>query len=325
MGCNGTWAPTTLSIFTASMSSIFCVIASLGNVLIVLVVVKDPLRKLRSPFLYFVVNLAISDLIVGMIGMPVSVYTHTIESLGKLDDDTAKVFHMSFLISVTASILNLIALSVDRYVAITFPLKYRKYLSWRRCWAISSLIWLFSVTVPFAYLKLGFIDYLMVYANSGIVIAFVILTFTSFRIQRFLRAQTHHMKKQIRTNTTAAEEFLLKRLVMEKKVTRVFVIILILFIATYVPATIMIYILQYCVKCNCTFRHYLRDFEFLLIASNSCMNPFVYTVRFKPFRQSVGHLYRSCKRRFLCTVEKSYVSTATTSTNSTTPLSDKKD
>ncbi|XP_057305315.1 uncharacterized protein LOC130642243 [Hydractinia symbiolongicarpus] len=315
MTCNGVWAPKGLSIFTATSSVFLSLVTSIGNALIVVVVVKDPLRKLRSPFLYFIVNLAISDLIVGVITMPISVYTHTIESLRILGNDTVQVFHMSFFISVTASILNLIALSVDRYVAITFPLKYRKYLSWRRCWAISAGIWLFSLTVPFAYIKIGFIDYLMVFANSGIVVALIILVVTYLRIYKFLRVQTRNMKKQLRTTSTAAEEFLLKRLIMEKKVTRVFIIVLVLFIVTYVPATIMIYILQYCPDCDCTFRHYLRDLEFLLIAFNSCMNPFVYTMRFKPFRQSIGCIYRSFKRLFIKDIQKPHSSSVINSNN----------
>ena len=187
-------------------------------------------------------------MVVGAINQPIAAYTHTLEYFRQLDNTTAKVSHITFFISVTASILSLIALSVDRYVGITYPLKYREYLSWFRCGCISVSIWLFSLSIPMLYFKLGFIEYLLVYANSGILVAFITLVFTYIRIYKFLRKNTHQMKQHLGASSTAAEEFMLKRLVMEKKVTRVFLIVLILFFGTYLPPTVMIYILQYCPK-----------------------------------------------------------------------------
>ncbi|XP_057304030.1 melanocortin receptor 5-like [Hydractinia symbiolongicarpus] len=298
--CKNVWAPTGLSIFTATSSAIFAIIASLGNMLIVVVVIKDPLKKLRSPFLYFVVNLAVSDLIVGMVTMPISVYTHITEALVILEKYPLlrRTLHLSFFISVSASILNLMALSIDRYITITFPLKHKKYLCWKRCWAISAGIWLFSLTVPFAYIKIGFIDYLLVFTNYGIILTFIILVITYVRIYRFLRIQTAKMKKQLRITSSSVEDSHLDRCMVERKVTRVFITILAIFIATYIPATIMIYILQYCKTCDCTFRHYLRDLQFLLISLNSCLNPFIYLLRFQPFQESTERIYRSFKQRF---------------------------
>jgi len=55
------------------MISVFAIV---GNSLIIVLVIKDPLNKLRSPFNYFLVNLAVSDLIIGVVTMPISFYVH---------------------------------------------------------------------------------------------------------------------------------------------------------------------------------------------------------------------------------------------------------
>ena len=51
--------------------------------MIIVAVAVNPLKKLRSPFNYFVVNLAAADLIVGMISMPFGLYNHSQEYLMK--------------------------------------------------------------------------------------------------------------------------------------------------------------------------------------------------------------------------------------------------
>ena len=287
MECGDVWAPKELSAFTATITGIIFIVGTIGNALIVFIVIKDPLKKLHTPFNYFIVNLAVSDLIVDSIVNPLAVYTHVLEYLGKLDNTTVKVLHISFFISVTASILSLIALSVDRYVAITIPLKYRKYLNWFKCGCISVGIWLFSLSIPFLYFKFGFNNYFMVYANSGILVGLCVLIFTYIKVYKFLRKHTQQMKIHLKADSRTAEEFMLKRLIMEKKVTRVFLTVLVLFVVNYLPPTIMVYILEYCPNCDCIIRHWLRDLSANFVIINSCINPFVYTIRLKPFRQSI--------------------------------------
>ena len=59
------WAPKELSVFTIATTLLICLVALIGNLLIIILVVRDPLKKLRTPFNYFIANLAISDLFVG--------------------------------------------------------------------------------------------------------------------------------------------------------------------------------------------------------------------------------------------------------------------
>ena len=295
VGCKNVWAPSYLSLLTAIIGSVFCIVITLGNLMIVIAVVKDPLKKLRSPFNYFVVNLAVADLIVGIISMPIGIYNHTLEYLKTKPDVLKRVFTVTLFISLTASLLCLITLSVDRYVAITFPMKYRSNLTWRKCWIGSFVIWILSLSLPLIYLKVGYINYLMIYVNTAVVIAAITLVMTYIRIYKFLRGQIQRMKEISRTTSNETKMLESKRTLQQKKVTRVFLWILVLFLVCYIPATIIVYILQFCATCHCESIHVMRDTTFYLLTVNSCMNPFVYALKNKHYRHALTQVWKNSR------------------------------
>ena len=295
VGCKNVWAPSYLSLLTAIIGSVFFIVITLGNLMIVIAVVKDPLKKLRSPFNYFVINLAVADLIVGIISMPIGIYNHTLEYLKTKPDVLKRVFTVTLFISLTASLLCLITLSVDRYVAITFPMKYRSNLTWRKCWIGSFIIWILSLSLPFIYLKVGYINYLMIYVNTAVVIAAITLVMTYIRIYKFLRGQIQRMKEISRTTSNETKMLESKRTLQQKKVTRVFLWILVLFLVCYIPATIIVYILQFCTACRCESIHIMRDTTFYLLTVNSCMNPFVYALKNKHYRHALTQVWKNSR------------------------------
>ena len=285
----GVRPPEDLSLFTSIMSLVLCLVVTIGNSLVLLAVLVDPLKKLRTPFSYFLVNLTISDLISGVITLPLAFVVHNNERRGKTNiEEQFKAFHVSFYLSATVSVLSLGALSLDRFVAIRWPIHYRTSLSLKRCFCISVLIWVLSICISLVYLKTGLIEYLMVFVHIAVATTFVLMVVTYRQVYQTLRNRA----KQLRAMQMSEEFTSVKN---EKKVTRAYLFILALFICSYVPAIIMIYVLQFCEHCSCEFRHVLRDLQFLLIASNSAMNPFVCTIRLGPFRRSIIALF--CRRK----------------------------
>ena len=84
--CIRTWSPSYLSLLTTVIVAVFCLVTAVRNAMIITVLVIDPLKKLRTPFNYFVVNLVVADLIVGLLCMPAAIYFHVWECLRKKDD-----------------------------------------------------------------------------------------------------------------------------------------------------------------------------------------------------------------------------------------------
>ena len=267
--------------------------------MIIIVVVVDPLKKLRSLFNYFVVNLAVADLIVGMISMPISIYYLLQEYFGRRPDFRLyeKITHMSLFTSLSASLLCLITLSIDRYIAITYAVKYRKNATWKKCWFASFIIWVLSLSIPFVYLKTGYINFLMIYVNTAVVIAAITLIMTYIRVHTFLRNQTEKMKEINGTTTNKTKMLQIKRKFQQTRVTKVFLLILVLFLICYTPGAIVIYVLQFCKRCTCETIHILRDVVFQLMIINSCVNPFVHSFSNKHFRQAACEIWKRGRKK----------------------------
>ena len=72
--------PTYLSFFTVSSHALLItIIASVGNSFVVVAVFWNPNKDLRTPFNYFVANLSIAGLVVGLIVGPLSTINHILE------------------------------------------------------------------------------------------------------------------------------------------------------------------------------------------------------------------------------------------------------
>lgn len=80
--CDDVHAPFATSVTTACLSLLLCCITVPGNILICIAILKDPYQELSNSFNYFVLQLAFSDVIVGIFTEPAFVVWHIREALG---------------------------------------------------------------------------------------------------------------------------------------------------------------------------------------------------------------------------------------------------
>ncbi|XP_055908972.1 5-hydroxytryptamine receptor 1-like [Eupeodes corollae] len=115
-----------------------------GNVLVCIAVCM--VRKLRRPCNYLLVSLALSDLCVAVLVMPTALLYEVLQqwNYGPLFCDIWVSFDV---LCCTASILNLCAISVDRYLAITKPLEYGVKRTPRRMMLCVALVWLAAACI----------------------------------------------------------------------------------------------------------------------------------------------------------------------------------
>ncbi|XP_047210360.1 histamine receptor H2a [Girardinichthys multiradiatus] len=123
-----------------------------GNVVVCLAVCAS--RRLRCLTNCFIVSLAVTDLLLGLLVLPFSAL------LQLTDEWPFGPAFCNFYISMdvmlcTASILTLLAISVDRYLAVTMPLRYASLvLPWRVAVGLVS-VWTVSVAVSFLPIQMG--------------------------------------------------------------------------------------------------------------------------------------------------------------------------
>ncbi|XP_046737436.1 histamine H2 receptor-like [Diprion similis] len=119
-----------------------------GNVLTILAIrLSRRLRNITSN--YFVLSLAISDFLVGL-SLPYHLAFYVLDHLSHVK--VACIARFVFItLACSASIYNLIAIAVDRYISIVHPMKYTRYMTWRVVYTIITIGWITAIgisTIP---------------------------------------------------------------------------------------------------------------------------------------------------------------------------------
>ncbi|KAF8793982.1 Octopamine receptor 1 like protein [Argiope bruennichi] len=117
-----------------------------GNLLVVLAVFAS--AKLRTVTNFLIVSLAISDLLVGLAVLPYSISLEVLE-LWIFGELWCQMWLAVDVWLCTASILNLCAISIDRYLAITRPVHYRTIMSTTKVKLLIAAVWILSFIICF--------------------------------------------------------------------------------------------------------------------------------------------------------------------------------
>ncbi|XP_026986931.1 adenosine receptor A2b [Sagmatias obliquidens] len=117
-------------------------LAVAGNVLVCAAVGAS--SALQTPTNYFLVSLAAADVAVGLFAIPFAV---TI-SLGFCTDFHSCLFLACFVLVVTqSSIFSLLAVAVDRYLAVRVPLRYRSLVTGARARGVIAVLWVLALGI----------------------------------------------------------------------------------------------------------------------------------------------------------------------------------
>lgn len=131
-------------IFWILLDCFLFVAIVLGNVLTILAITwARRLRNVASN--YFILNLAVSDLMVG-VTLPYHLAFYVDSTLHHNKSVCISRFVM-FSIACGGSIYNLIVIAIDRYVAIVHPLSYNAYATKRRVLLIIVIAWICTMAV----------------------------------------------------------------------------------------------------------------------------------------------------------------------------------
>ncbi|XP_020926006.1 D(3) dopamine receptor isoform X3 [Sus scrofa] len=125
-----------------------------GNGLVCVAVLRE--RALQTTTNYLVVSLAVADLLVATLVMPWVVYLEVTGGVWNFSRVCCDVFVTLDVMMCTASILNLCAISIDRYTAVVMPVHYQHgtgQSSCRRVALMITAVWVlaFAVSCPLLF------------------------------------------------------------------------------------------------------------------------------------------------------------------------------
>ncbi|XP_032895240.1 D(4) dopamine receptor-like [Amblyraja radiata] len=125
--------------------TLLIVATMLGNILVCLSVLLK--KSLKTATNYFIVSLAAADLLLAILVLPLYVYTEFHGGIWTLNMFLCDALMTMDVMLCTASILNLCAISVDRYIAVMVPLKYNRNQFSARQLILIAATWLLSFGV----------------------------------------------------------------------------------------------------------------------------------------------------------------------------------
>lgn len=132
--------PAVISVVT--LSTLSAIAAIFLNVLVIWAIYRNP--TLRSVTNYWIISLAIADLLIAILGVPV----WCLKLLQKADlirPNVHNLFTVVVVLTLGSSSLNLLALSYDRFVGVTSPFQYHSRITSAKCGKVIAAIWIASV------------------------------------------------------------------------------------------------------------------------------------------------------------------------------------
>ncbi|XP_015277557.1 PREDICTED: adenosine receptor A2b [Gekko japonicus] len=135
-------APQSMDQVYIAVELCIAVLSIAGNVLVCWAVAIN--STLKNATNYFLVSLAVADIAVGLLAIPFAI---TI-SIGFHTNFHCCLFLACFVLVLTqSSIFSLLAVAVDRYLAIKIPLRYKSLVTGKRARALIAVLWLLSFSI----------------------------------------------------------------------------------------------------------------------------------------------------------------------------------
>ena len=140
------------AVFIGAVLGFLDLLTICGNLLVCVTIVSN--HRLHNNTNFFVLSLAFSDLLLGILVLPFSTL-NTVTSTWPLGAVFCNIFISMDVMLCTVSILNLFAISLERYFAVVLPLSYAEKVTIRKVAYVLLGIWIFSFLMAFVPIHVG--------------------------------------------------------------------------------------------------------------------------------------------------------------------------
>ncbi|XP_052424593.1 adenosine receptor A1 [Carassius gibelio] len=286
----------------------------IGNVMVVWAVRIN--RSLRDTTIYFIVSLALADIAVGALVIPLAI---TISIGLKTHFYSCLLVACTVLVLTQSSILALLAIAIDRYLRVKIPMSYKRVVTPKRagiavmaCWMVAIVVGLTpmlgwnnleklrqtnssldaDLLITCTFENVISMEYMVYFNFFGWVLPPLVLMLLIYaEIFYMIHKQ---LTKKITTNQTDPTRYYGKELKLAKSLA----LVLFLFAVGWLPLHILNCITLFCPSCNYSMS--ILYVAILLSHANSAVNPIVYAFRITKFRNAFVKIW---KQYVCCTGE----------------------
>ena len=298
---------------------IILIVSLVGNILLFLVILNN--KQLRKSINYFVFNMAVSDLLNPLTIMPIHIVqiisgssSWKVDSPWILGNILCKLSYFLPDVSLVVSIESLLLISMDRFVAVVFPLKAKLISPKARLISIGC-VWLVAIAVhtPYFYtFRLFHVEnktycksdwgpsethtkkrYLMANFITFFIIPVCLLVIMYGFIARTLKTKNKECEQRLSFEQRSRDQQL-------KKIIRLAVAIIIAFVVCTIPVVVftftLIFLWNWKVPAICAFRTVIPFICLFMLHLWSAVNPcicFIFNTKYRNSFQRIPSLLNS--------------------------------
>ncbi|EDO47155.1 predicted protein, partial [Nematostella vectensis] len=292
---------------------VIIIAAGVGNVLVCVAFSMSPILR-KSPTNYFILSLAVSDLITATLCVPFDVDQTITNWRWNHGSFACSVWTTVYLIAVPSSILSLLAVSVDRYKALRDPLnrfRQTRFMTRKKACIIIGLLWTYSLL--FAILpEIGWrlyennvIDNVCYFntpreysiLNSFLNFVLPVLVMCVLYLQIYFIARTVKSTPRLVSDNSFSdssdecERRRVQRCIRKRiKTTKNILLVVCTFFFCWMPFTSFSLVSMFCTKCYYNAPEELSTIFLILGYSNSAMNPYLYAFRNQKYKETFSKL-----------------------------------
>ena len=280
-------SPKTIEIINCILNVPLIFMTTIGNALVLTAVLRTSLLR-SAPSIVFLCSLAVSDLLVGLVAQPVYISNALINS----DSSPAlkQATEVMFFLACGVSLFTMTAISVDRFLALRYHMRYSGLVTVKRALFTIAGIWLVLVILSCLRIIWKRSPLFLAIVVGGIAICLFISTFSYIRIYQIVR----HHKLAIRSQQQAIQR-LSNDATNVKQSTKSAINTLIYFICMifcYLPILVVTIILAFGQPLDSGL-----DIADTIAFLNSSINPFLYCWRTQEIRAAVLKTIRQFFRK----------------------------
>ncbi|XP_051801246.1 trace amine-associated receptor 13c-like [Acanthochromis polyacanthus] len=297
LSCRGLRRSRSEAVLLYTLLSSISVITVALNLLVIISI--SHFKQLHTPTNVLLLSLAVSDLLVGLLVMPVET-VRFIETCWLLGDLMCALSYMTGFTLTSASVGNMVLISMDRFVAICYPLQYPNKITRSRAQVSVSLCWACSLLYNGLILKehlrqpdrynscygecLVVIDYIS--GTVDLVFTFIspcsVIVILYMRVFVVAVSQARAMQSHITTVAGIRARVTAKK--SERKAARTLGVVILVFLMTFCPY-------YYPSLAGQDISNSASSWAIVswLVLYNSCLNPLIYAFFYPWFRKAIRY------------------------------------
>ena len=243
--------------------------------------------SLPNPLKILLLSLAFSDLAVGLVAQPLWIVT-----LSREEDTEVLCIIQSAL--ANASFLGIMALNVDRFLAVHLHLRYRELVTYKRVLSLAILTWVFSALL--SSICRWITEDLSEFMNITIIVwslCLIFLTVISCRLYFAVRVHTKQIQALQLKQTALSDELANASRLRKSAVSSFYVnfVFLVCFLPYYCSLIRKFFKSEAFV--NSQIWQELFPLSRTLMFMNSCLNPVIYCWRMRDIRHAIKDILRN--------------------------------